>query len=255
MAIGYSFGALVKTFVQLRDSLGEVAGFNKLALYNAMYPVGIIVMFNTTTNPNTAFPGTTWTQITDYGNLRAAGDQIGSTLGNDNITLTVANLPSHNHGWSGSVASTDLGTKATSGVGDHSHDFSGTVDNAGDHNHHMNFNTQDAGNHNHYIPGLVTTQDGNDRAISGGSVGQWVQNKVTSDAGNHSHHIDAYTENAGVHTHGYRGTTTGTGGHSHSTTLGSHAHGVSGTVGNTGSGTAINTAGRVHNVAAWVRTK
>ena len=47
MARGYSLGAFVKE------------------VYNLVYPVGICIDFDNATNPNTAFPGTTWTQITD----------------------------------------------------------------------------------------------------------------------------------------------------------------------------------------------
>jgi hypothetical protein len=262
MAKGWSFGALTKAYEALVASLGELANWNKNKLYDAMYPVGITILFNIDSNPNDAFPGTTWTQLTDYGNLRTStGSLIGQTQGADLITITVNNLPAHNHGWSGSVASTDLGNRDTTGSGDHHHEVHAGTSGVGDHTHHIDFWTDTQGQHNHYIPGNIATQDGNTNAISGGRTGIWSSNKTTSDSGAHSHHVVGDTQGAGGHSHSLDAATTGAmgwgnnGNHYHTVSIGAHAHGVSGTVGNTGGGQAINTAGRVHNVSAWVRTK
>lgn len=145
MARGYSLSALA------RD------------IYNIVYPVNIVIKFDDATDPNVAFPGTTWVQIKDGRVARAATgstvgtgqNQIGGIAGADSINLSVAQLPVHNHsmthkhsassnstgahthniavgtgddGWSAAEQCTFTGYgHATSSAGAHSHTI--TVDN------------------------------------------------------------------------------------------------------------------------------
>ena len=62
-----------------------------------IYPVGSIYMSANTTNPSVLFGGT-WTQLKDRF-LLGAGDTyaVGTTGGEETHTLTVAEMPSHNH--------------------------------------------------------------------------------------------------------------------------------------------------------------
>lgn len=74
-------------------------------IFNAIYPVGIITMFEKSVDPNTLFPGTTWYQRVSGRSIRAAGSnvegtapgQIGSLQGDNTYTLTISNMPAHNH--------------------------------------------------------------------------------------------------------------------------------------------------------------
>lgn len=62
-----------------------------------IYPVGSIYMSANTTNPSVLFGGT-WTQLKDRF-LLGAGDTyaVGTTGGEATHTLTVAEMPAHNH--------------------------------------------------------------------------------------------------------------------------------------------------------------
>ncbi len=63
----------------------------------ASHPVGSYYMSSVSTSPATLFGGGTWERVTDKF-LWAAGDnEIGTTGGEKSHTLTVDELPSHNH--------------------------------------------------------------------------------------------------------------------------------------------------------------
>lgn len=69
------------------------------SLIDTVYPVGSIYLAYNHTNPATLFPGTTWARI--YGAFpwfTDANGQIGLTGGERTVTLTVNNLPAHDHG-------------------------------------------------------------------------------------------------------------------------------------------------------------
>jgi hypothetical protein len=69
------------------------------SIVDIVYPVGSIYLAYNHTNPGTLFPGTTWTRI--YGAFpwfTDANGAIGLTGGERTVTLTVDNLPAHNHG-------------------------------------------------------------------------------------------------------------------------------------------------------------
>lgn len=62
---------------------------------NLFYPTGAIYASTTSTSPGTLFGGT-WQQITNAA-LRAATASIATYTGSDTHTLTVNEMPSHNH--------------------------------------------------------------------------------------------------------------------------------------------------------------
>lgn len=67
-------------------------------IVDIVLPVGSVRMFATATDPNTIYPGTTWTQI--KGVFPFAADSthaIGTTGGEATHTLTVNEMPSHQH--------------------------------------------------------------------------------------------------------------------------------------------------------------
>ncbi|HHZ8352667.1 phage tail protein [Morganella morganii] len=98
---------------------------------DTIYPVGVVIWFAQNKNPNDLFPGTTWSYIGENKTIRLAnssGSNVLSSGGSDNITLTAANLPAHNHSFSGSTSSFDYGTKTTNWGGEHSHIYRWTGD-------------------------------------------------------------------------------------------------------------------------------
>ena len=91
------------------EFIGKVSG----AIFDAILPVGSIVMRYDHINPGTLYPGTTWTRI--YGAFPWFTDgngAIGQTGGERTVKLTVANLPAHNHGGTYTNAGTATKTHA-----------------------------------------------------------------------------------------------------------------------------------------------
>ena len=82
-------------------------------LYASIYPVGIILPFATSTDPNTVFTGTTWTKVAAGRTLVGAGTlndgttsktfTLAGTGGKYQAKLTTSNLPAHTHSMSLSV--------------------------------------------------------------------------------------------------------------------------------------------------------
>ena len=100
---------------------GSVWKNTKIDLIDLFLPVGhLIWTSNANFNPNTQYPGTTWTQIKDRFIL-AAGDTYtnGATGGASTVTLTTAQMPRHTHS-----ANHDH-TASSGGAGGHSHTVSG----------------------------------------------------------------------------------------------------------------------------------
>ena len=87
-------------------------------LMKLIYPVGSLYWSSKSTNPASLFGGT-WVQIKDKFVL-ACGDTYnttGATGGASTVTLSVSNMPSHNHSFtpSGEVTSTFTGTAVNTG--------------------------------------------------------------------------------------------------------------------------------------------
>lgn len=102
-----------------------MSALNKLKQEAALaaHPVGSLYWTSSSENPAVTFGGGTWVQIKDRFIL-AAGDTYanGATGGSATVTLTVAQMPSHNHG----------GSTGNGGV-DHTHNM--------DHEHYTGGNT------------------------------------------------------------------------------------------------------------------
>lgn len=238
-------------------------------IYNTVYPVGICIQFDANVNPNTAFPGTTWAQIVDGRQVRAAENAaaIGTTGGSDTVTLAEGNLPVHTH-----TVATHAHTIAT-----HSHTMAQHSHTVDSHSHSANHNhTASAtsnGGHNHLIangmPGSSSTDSitlsssnylcGSGRLASGSLDYALKGNTsvpdrgLSSTDGAHAHTIAVDTVNfstgtsaPGTNTAG--ATATGTGG---PTATGIGGHPATGSV---GSGTAVSVAGAWHKYAIWKRT-
>jgi hypothetical protein len=106
-------------FKKVTESIDDVVkNLDSLAkqIFNMVYPVGSIYISVSATNPSTLFGGT-WVQIKDTFLLAAGSNyDAGATGGEANHTLTVEEMPSHNHkgqvrvqgysGWSSYTTST-----------------------------------------------------------------------------------------------------------------------------------------------------
>ncbi|SEQ64836.1 hypothetical protein SAMN05216522_10527 [Rosenbergiella nectarea] len=151
-------------------------------MINAIYPVGVTLFFATNQNPNNLFPNTRWQRINGYGRtIRLANEAMSDVLetgGSDSVTLSVDNIPSHSHGFSGNTSSYDHGTRTTSTNGNHNHGIE------------------------HRVNNYANSTGGNDVMKTGGGTTFY-----TKDSGEHSH-----TVQIGSHSHSFSGTTGSTGG-------------------------------------------
>ena len=143
----------------------ERAGHSPLELYDLIYPVGIVVEFENSTDPNTVLPGTTWI-VTQKGQVAVgAGDY-----------------------W-------ENGTKYTYTLGDTGGEVKHplSADELAPHSHRAICSTD--GNHNH---GYSRTNPANpDNAATGSSAGHW-ENMTTSNAGSHTHTITIKSTGSGI---------------------------------------------------------
>lgn len=143
----------------------------------AAHPIGSIYITSKSENPAVTFGGGTWVQIKDKFIL-AAGDTYknAATGGNATVTLTVAQLPSHNHSYtpSGSVSAHSHGLNSHTHAMAHTHSvtasgsisggaytFSGTAG-----------TTVENGNHTHDI-GLINTVTSQLYSFNTGQFGNW----------------------------------------------------------------------------------
>ena len=202
-AVAYTAGSLAsyggKTWTALKNSTNvkpaEGAYWHALTYYyspaslqadllNKVYPVGSIYMSVVNVSP-ASFLGGTWQAIEQGRMLMAAGSswQAGTTGGNAYHTLTIAELPAHNHSATETAAGGHTHGASTGSAGAHAHSGSALEDGA----HAHNASTGTAGSHDH--------------ASSMGT------------AGAHDHGGDLRTARDGAHSHG--GTTDYAGSHTH----------------------------------------
>lgn len=252
-------GGWVRTWTPWRELI------NANNIYNAIYPIGIVLQFDNATNPNNAFTGTVWEQIVDGRSARAATGpqagttvgQIGSVAGSDTATIAVANLPGHTHGMQNHTHS----IAAHSHTMDHTHSI--------DHDHGA-VNTSTAGWHEHSLSGIANAAGEHTHSISQGDNAN-VRNGRVASSNSRETHVGG-TNSAGNHTHSISGTANGTGNHAHTVDLpnftgtsgGSSAGSTGGTAlttggpsnnttTSTGDGAALNVCNSVHYYAFWKR--
>lgn len=239
-------------------------------IYDKVYPVGICIQFDANVNPNTKFPGTTWTQIVDGRQVRAAESAaaIGTTGGSDTVVLAEENLPAHTH-----TVATHSHTIAT-----HSHTMAQHSHTVASHAHSMahghTASSAANGAHTHLIAnGATQTGTGDSITLNGsnylmGAFGpagfgyteyalkggtQTPDRGLSNSTGSHTHTITVtdMSGNTGVASPGTDtagATATGTGGPTATGTDGPSA------TGSVGSGTAVSVAGAWHKYAIWKRT-
>ena len=164
-SIAYTAGSLARhtgtTWTALKDSTGvepaEGEYWHALSnfytsgslvndLLNRVYPVGSIYMSAVNVSP-ASFLGGTWQAIEQGRMLMAAGSswQAGTTGGAAYHTLTVAEMPAHDHSATETAAGGHTHEASTGSAGAHAH--SGSTNNAG--NHYHTGTTNGAGDHAH----------------------------------------------------------------------------------------------------------
>ncbi len=134
-------------------TVARLQGTGVTNLIKKIYPVGSIYISTVSTNPSTLFGFGTWTQIKDTF-LLAAGTtyKAGSTGGSATHTLTVNEIPSHTHKFTG--------TSTT---------------------------TTSSGNHTHSVTFTTTAGASNMLGAFGGSDGNSIGNTSTTTTSNGSH--------------------------------------------------------------------
>lgn len=190
------------------------------------YPIGKVVFFATTANPNTLFPGTKWSRVPGAGRtIRLSSDDNSDILvtgGADEVTLSTDNLPSHRHYISLTTQQYNHGNIATTEQGYHTH--TATCGTAGNHNHQGGMNA----------PGAQWSTMGSGTDNTGQYKLGW-----TSVNGAHSHTV----------------TVDSAGNHSHYVTIGAHTHDVTGNTQTTGNGSKFSVVNKYVKLAAWYRTE
>lgn len=108
---------------QLLESIQKLIADAKSEAILAAHPIGSLYWSSDNTNPGTLFGGT-WSQIKDKFIL-AAGDTYtnGATGGAATVTLTVEQIPSHNHSFTGSAVTSGAGTAHSHGLNSHTHNM------------------------------------------------------------------------------------------------------------------------------------
>lgn len=195
-----------RMWTRQRVNTGAWTSWNKLAnttdctdTLKKVYPVGSIYMSTVSTNPATLFGFGTWEQIQGRFLLGVSGSYaVGTTGGAETVTLTTAQLPSHNH--------------------------SGSTGSAGNHNHSAsssNVNISGTFGTGNTTPNILYKGDTSGCFYNTGSTG--------NDGTNQSHYTqDDRTQKIGINnTHSHTITINNNGTHTHTVSIG-----------NTGSGQA-----------------
>lgn len=106
------------------DALQNITnGTFKTALLNFCYPIGSLYWSSNSANPSTLFGGT-WTQIKDrFVWAKGDSDTVNATGGAKTVTLAVANLPSHNHTFTGSSVTTSANNRGHTHSYTHTHKY------------------------------------------------------------------------------------------------------------------------------------
>lgn len=250
-----------------------------LQVLQAVYPVGSIYCSYGSTSPAVLFGFGSWTKIEGRFLLGASSTYgLGSMGGAATVTLTVNQIPAHNHSASTSSAGSHTHTASTASAGAHTHSVSGTAASAGNHTHTVTVNNTNS-SHSHTASSNNTGAHTHERgtmnisgefdiiAVVGGAKIISSTSGVFTHTGEHvggfGQAVDNYDDNyvdtvkftasrnwtgetssAGAHSHTI--TVNNGGAHSHTASAannGAHTHTVSGTAASAGAHTHTMTVG------------
>ena len=242
-----------------------------LQVLQAVYPVGSIYCSYGSTSPATLFGFGSWTKIEGRVLLGAnATYGLGSTGGSATVTLTINQIPSHNHSASTASAGSHTHTATTASAGAHMHTVSGTAASAGNHSHTITINS--GGAHSHTASSNSAGAHTHSRGtmnITGAFFGEnssrsyQYSGAFYSDGKDDKRGIFASSDNDNSNTlfdasRSWTGSTSSAGAHSHTITVnnggahahtagaannGAHTHSVSGTAASAGAHTHTMTVG------------
>lgn len=206
----------VRQAVQRANDAYELA--RQKVTFDEMYPIGDVKFFATFLNPNEQWPGTLWYYTGENKSIRIAkedGSDVMETGGADTATLSVENMPKHNHGISGQVGEFDHGTKWASEF-DH---------------------------------GTKWTSEGGDHAHQGGMRGPGEKyGETISGTDNDGAHSLNWTSQNGKHSH-----TVDIGKHNHTVDIGKHSHSLEITSAEVGGGQAFSIVESHIKLMCWYR--
>ena len=169
-----------------------------LQVLQAVYPVGSIYCSYGSTSPATLFGFGTWAKIEGRFLLGANSTySLGSTGGAATVTLTINQIPAHNH------------SASSASAGAHTHSV--TVNESGLHAHTASSNS--TGAHTHGI--TVASGGTHNHTASSASAGAHTHTITVNNGGEHTH--TANSASAGAHTHGASSNSTGAHVHSRGT--------------------------------------
>lgn len=235
-------------------------------LYDMVYPVGICIDFDDEkTDPNVAFPGTTWVRITDNRYQISGGvGSVGEVGGASNFLVNLQNLPNHTHSMAHTHSINHNHPNFISDTqGAHQHTVSGTTGGGGDHTHTRGTMdiTGEFGNN-----GLASRNESwsgqGTGAFARGKTGIYSNREVDWSGCTYtftaSKSWTGATSASGTHTHSFSATANLTGSHSHTIAVPNYT-------GNSGASSAANTGGAgsntpiefypsFHKYARWKRT-
>lgn len=232
---------LVEALGKLAATVKDFLNFKRTAkddLLSAIYPVGSIYMSTNNVDPRALFGGT-WEQIKDRFLLSAGNSyKVGATGGEATHKLSTAEMPTHNHSYSGTTGDQSAGHthdfSATTGTVSSDHGHSGTTNNDGSHDHDI-----------YYRSGIFASGSSSKQTMGFENSNNGRTSSPTIPGGTHSHGFSTGGISAN-HTHGVSGTTGGA--------SAGHTHNFSGNTGNAGSGSAHNNMPPYLCVYMWKRT-
>lgn len=207
-----------------KDGLTYLSNKLKGWVNSSQHPVNSLYLTMGTEDPAKLFGGT-WKKLTS-GMLYASADNAGATGGSATQTLSVANLPSHSHGFSGTTNGNNRG---------HTHGY-----------------TRATGVQYHVVTGNELPSHGHKQYVTANSGGTGIRNDFSSEANGVPYDQGIYTGSTGggaSHNHGLSTDWVATGDESQN-----HTHTFSGTTGSTGNGSAFSIMPPHVNVYVWQRT-
>lgn len=197
-------------------ALQAITDFSSLALKT--YPIGSLYWSSKSTSPASLFGGT-WTQVKDKFALAAGNTYaVGSTSGEATHLLTLAELPSHNHGGTGTPSNNTSGASSATNTGNnsvgHTHSIpalSGTAASNGAHTHTFaGLYSPNSGTSSSNKPGVASSGEDSTKWPSAGAHTHTVTTDAKTSGNNSASHTHtmAHTHSLQNHTH----TTTAQGG-------------------------------------------